>query len=101
MFDTDVVFRADHICQLFTQGKMHFYHGWLDQAAAPQGEMLSKFICVLQKASVIFLLWLTADYGQQPVAENGGAKAGLNEQFKKQKTKNEQMVDKYRAGQSK
>lgn len=49
---------------LFTQGKMHFNHGWFVQAEAPPGATLTKFKAALQKAqprdlSFYFFHWLT------------------------------------------
>mmetsp|Transcript_114668 Transcript_114668/g.370749 ORF Transcript_114668/g.370749 Transcript_114668/m.370749 type:complete len:339 (+) Transcript_114668:1245-2261(+) len=60
---------------LFTQGKMHFNHGWFVQAEAPPGAMLSRFKSVLEKARPVdlafyFFHWLTDLSGAegQPLA---------------------------------
>mmetsp|Transcript_115579 Transcript_115579/g.367465 ORF Transcript_115579/g.367465 Transcript_115579/m.367465 type:complete len:845 (+) Transcript_115579:222-2756(+) len=49
---------------LFTQGKMHFNHGWFVQAEAPPGAMLTKFKGVLHNATradlaFYYFHWLT------------------------------------------
>ena len=66
---------------LFTQGKMHFNHGWFVQAEAPPGAMLSTFKRVLTEGcaqpadvALYFLHWVTDLAGAEATPLGGAEK---------------------------
>lgn len=65
---------------IFSQGKMHFNHGWFVQAEAPPGIMLSKFKQVLSNGAsprhvgFYFFHWITDLAGAEATPLGGGEK---------------------------